>query len=123
MSRAGVVDFDILINLGISLGLTLALELAFALIFRVRQKRDLLLVCLVNIITNPVVVFLYYLASYAGDTVQMLVLIVLEVLAAVSEALFYKTYGEKIRHPVLFAAGANAFSFFIGKAINMLAYI
>ncbi|NLK86600.1 MAG: hypothetical protein GX279_03800 [Clostridiaceae bacterium] len=123
MSRAGAVGFDIFISLGISLGLTLVLELAFALIFRVRQKKELLLVCLVNIITNPAVVFLYYLAAYAGDIAQTLVLIILEVLAVVVEALFYKTYGEKIRHPVLLAVGANAFSFFVGKAVNMLVHI
>lgn len=123
IERAGVTGFEIFTSLGLSLGLTLVLELAFALIFMVRQKRDLLLVCLVNVITNPVVALVYYLASSAVYTVQTLALIALEVLAVVVEAVYYRSYGEKISHPVLFAVGANAFSFFIGKAINILAHI
>jgi hypothetical protein len=38
------------------------------------------------------------------------------------EALYYKTYSEQIRRPILFAIGANVFSFFIGRVINMLVY-
>lgn len=117
MGRAGVMGFEIFINLGISLGLTLGLELIFALIFMVRNKKDLLLVCLVNVITNPVVVFLYYLAGGRGG--PLLFLIALEVSAVIVEALYYRTYGGKIRHPVLLAVGANAFSFLLGKVIEM----
>ncbi len=118
MSRIGFFNFGLLANMGISLGLTIVLELMFSLVCRVRNRMDLLLVCLVNVITNPVVVFLYYLA--AGSSVSVAVLAVLEVLAVVVEAYFYKSYGEKISRPVLFALGANCFSFFIGKMIEVI---
>lgn len=116
MGRVVFMDFSVFADMGISLGLTLVLELIFALICMVRNKKDLLLVCLVNVITNPVVVFFYYLTFGKGGS--LLVLAVLEVLAVVIEALFYKSYGEKISRPILFAIGANAFSFFIGKVIE-----
>jgi|LSQX01.1.fsa_nt_gb hypothetical protein len=112
------MGFEILISLAISLGMTLVLELIFALVFRIRSKKELLLVCLVNVLTNPVVVFLYYLTVSRGGS--KLVLVVLEVLAVVVEAVCYKSYGEKICNPVLFAIGANAFSFFTGQGIGML---
>lgn len=117
MGSAGAMSFEIFKYMGISLGLTLALELIFALVCRVRNKKDLLLVCLVNVITNPVVVFLYYLT--VGKGWSLLVLALLEVLAVVAEALFYKSYAEKISRPVLFAIGANIFSFFTGKMIQV----
>lgn len=122
MNSVDVSGFEIFTGLLISLGLTLALELIFALISGIRREKDLLLVCMVNIITNPVVVFLYYLASRTNAAVQMLALIILEVLAVAVEALYYKTYSEQIRRPILFAIGANVFSFFIGRVINMLVY-
>lgn len=121
MGRVGFMGFGILADMGISLGLTLVLELIFALIFMIRNKKDLLLVCLVNVITNPVVVFLYYLAG--GKRGPLLLLVLLEAGAVTVEALYYKAYGGKIRHPVLFAAGTNAFSFLTGKVINTLFYI
>lgn len=44
----------------VSLGLTVALEEGFGWLTGVRDPWDILLVLLVNLLTNPAVVFLYY---------------------------------------------------------------
>jgi|GEM_PF-3496209 len=54
---------EIVGGLCISLALTLLLELVFAVVFGMRSKKDMLLVCLVNTATNPVVVFHFWQAG------------------------------------------------------------
>lgn len=99
--------------LGISLALTIGLELAWALLFRVRGRRDLMLVCLVNVLTNPPVVLLrFLLGSWA--------LLPLEAGAVLAEGLCYRAYGERIPHPWLFALSANLFSYGMGVVLNWL---
>jgi len=106
--------------LGVSLGLTLALEEGFALLCGIRHKKDLLLVCLVNIMTNPAVVLCYHLAGIYTSWSPVLVIAILEVSAFVVEGLYYKAYAVSIGHPFRFSALANAFSFGIGLVINRL---
>lgn len=50
---------EILLTLGTSLLLTLAVELSFAVLLGVRGSSALLLVALVNLATNPLVVYTY----------------------------------------------------------------
>ena len=45
-------------SLVLSLIMTWLLELAFAFLLRIRRGKDLLLILLVNLITNPAVVYL-----------------------------------------------------------------
>ena len=45
--------------LAISLGMTLVLELTFALFWGIRDHHDLWLAVFVNVLTNPIVVFVY----------------------------------------------------------------
>ena len=45
-------------SLALSLGLTLLLEIPAALILGLRRKEDILLVGLVNILTNPIIVLI-----------------------------------------------------------------
>ena len=54
-----------LLSMAAALGLTLVLELTFALIWGLRKK-ELLLVVLMNILTNPAVNLLYLLAYQVG---------------------------------------------------------
>jgi hypothetical protein len=109
----------LLLSLGISLGLTLALELLYALATGKRGK-DLVLVCLVNVITNPVVVLVYFLASAYTPLHPVFLKAALEIMAVVIEALYYRRYGVGYRHPLLFSMGANAFSFFSGELILLI---
>lgn len=105
--------------LGISLGMTILLEGLFAVTLCVRSKKDLLLVCMVNLLTNPPVVLGYYLAVYYTSWNPTLVKIPLELLAISVEAYYYKTRGQRFLHPVWFALIANLFSFSVGMIISM----
>lgn len=103
-----------------SLSLTLLLEEGFAVLSGIRQRKDLLLVCLVNIMTNPVVVLCYLLAISYTSWNPILVTIILEVSAFAVESMYYKAYAKTINHPFRFSALANLFSYSIGLIVSRL---
>ena len=106
-------------GLAISLGMTLAFELGYALLWGVRGKRELILAALVNVLTNPVVVFVYYFVWYRRlDVNRGVVTLILEIWAIVTEALLYRKYSRSISRPWLFSLSANAVSFAAGELIN-----
>jgi hypothetical protein len=106
--------------MGISLVLTIIFEEAFALAVGIRNKKDLLLICLVNILTNPAVVFLYHMAEYFTDFNYDLTILTLEAAAILVEAYYFKAYATKIRHPFQFSLGVNVFSYGIGWLLSYL---
>lgn len=108
------MDSELLAALAISLALTLVLEAGFFLLTGKRNRKDLLLVCLVNIVTNPAVVLLYWLASLYTDLNPVMVKAVLELFAVLAEGHYYKKYGQDFKRPYLFSVAANAFSFGMG---------
>ena len=115
----------LLFSLAVSLGLTLALESGFFLLIRQsakwrRERKDLLLVILVNIITNPVVVLLYWLTAMYTSWNAIIVLIALELFAVLFEGCYYNKYGLAFKKPYLFSAAANMFSFWTGMFIQLL---
>lgn len=106
-------------GLVISLLLTLILELGYALFWGIRDKHDLRLAVLVNVLTNPVVVFTVYFVRFRRLHVHYgWVTLIMEVLAVVTEALLYRKHARTIRRPWLFSLSANAFSFAMGELIN-----
>ncbi len=110
---------DLLISLTISLGMTLLLEAIFAAIAGVRTKSDYLLVCAVNIVTNPPVVLTYWFLKNFTSLPALPVKVVLEAAAVLVEAWYYRRYSHFGR-PLLFSLLANAFSFGIGAILNIL---
>ena len=106
--------------LGLSLGLTLAIELAVAFFFGIRDRKDILLVVLVNVLTNPVVVLCYWMADYYTVLPLLLVKAGLEIGAFLTEFLCYKQLGKNISHPLLLSLIANVVSFSIGEIINYI---
>ena len=109
----------VLISLTVSLGMTLVLELAFAAIVGVRTKKDLLLVCAVNVATNPPAVLIHLFCVAYAFCQPMLSTIGIEAAVILAEAYLYKRYSG-IRRPFLFALTANLFSFGIGAILNIL---
>lgn len=108
-------------GLAISLALTLVLELSYARFWGVRGRHDFLLAAAVNLLTNPVVVFVYYLVWYRRFQVnQGFVTLGLEIWAVVTEALLYRKFAKTIRRPWLFSLSVNAFSYAAGELINGL---
>jgi len=103
----------------ISLIATIALE---ALVFYASGKhdrKDLLLLVMVNIVTNPAVVLLYWFASDAGLNLALTTL-VLEAGAIITEGCYYKRYGRHFPRPFRFSIVANVFSYSIGFLAQLL---
>lgn len=114
------MGFWMIQTLLVSLLLTLVLELVFSFVVGVREGKDIGLVVLVNVLTNPCVVLVYYLNVYYFKWNRSVVTLILEVGAVAVEALYYKRYGKKIDRPFLFSICANVFSYFIGDLISYL---
>jgi len=112
----------LLTALAISLGLTLLFEVGFFLIIGKRDKKDLLLVVLVNTFTNPIVVLLYWIAYYRTNWNMITVLIPLEVFAVLAEGYIYSKNAITIKRPFLFSFAANVFSFSMGLIIQRLVF-
>ena len=102
-------------SLLLSLGLTLVLEGLYGLIWRLKERRDWLLLVAVNVVTNPIVVALYHLSNG-----HWLVVAALEVAAVLAEWLAYRRWGRETRPAFLFALCANCFSFFSGLLLSYL---
>lgn len=106
--------------LAVSLGLTLVLEELFALVWGLRGKREMETVALVNILTNPPVVLLYYTAVGLLGWNALAVTAVLETAAVLVEWRYYRLCSEQLTRPFWFALLANAFSYGAGCLINLL---
>lgn len=100
----------------ISLVLTLFIELAFALLWGIRRK-DLLLVALVNVLTNPLVVLVHSLLLPCGFLVHTLLP---ELWAVGTEAAIYCRKRTHIPRPVLFGILANIFSYSAGVLLQLI---
>jgi len=109
---------DLLVALALSLAITLILETGFFLLTGKRNKKDLLLVILVNTHTNPLVVLLHWLASRHTNWNMVIVTIALEAYAVLAEAFLYKRYAQSIKRPLIFSFAANAFSYLIGVLVQ-----
>jgi len=112
----------VITSLAVSLLLTLIFEIGFyfAVKNRTCNKKDLLLLVLVNVITNPVVVSVYWLVRlYTGLNVY-LAIVPLEVGAVFIEGWHYKRYGQDFKHPYVFSVFANGFSYGLGVLIQIL---
>ena len=112
----------LLTALASSLLWTLALELGFYLCSRccVRRRvigRDVLLVVLVNVLTNPAVVLLYWLAMWYTGLPRIAVIVVLEISAVLIEGRHYRMRSRDLRRPMLFSIAANALSYGIGTLL------
>jgi hypothetical protein len=102
------------VALALSLGLTLLLEAGFFLLTGKRDGKDLLLLVVVNVLTNPAVVLTYWLAPH------QLMKIPLELSVVFTEGFLYKKYGRGYKRPYLFSIAANAFSFGTGVVLQRI---
>ena len=114
-----MVNKELTVALVISLAATIILESGFFFLVGKRNKKDLLLVVLVNVLTNPIVVLLYWLSVLYTDINSVIVKAALEIFAVLVEWYYYKRYAQDIRKPFLFSLAANAFSFAIGVLIQL----
>lgn len=104
----------------VSLGLTLLVEVPFAYAWGLRDRRNLTVAVLVNVLTNPAVVLLYFLISARTGWPRLAVQLPLEALAVAVEAVCYRACGENVRRPGLLALCANGVSYGVGLCLNAL---
>ena len=107
-----------------SLLLTLIAELFLAAALKVHSGKDLVVIALVNCLTNPIVNYCYYWAVYwfsARNVYTFLILLGLEAFAVITEFLLYKhllSY-ERIA-PLKLSLLLNGASFLLGLLLNIL---
>lgn len=111
---------ELLPILGLSLGFTILIEEAFALAMGIRSSRGLLLVFLVNLLTNPAAVLCNYIFAYYAQMNILIIKIPIELAVILIEGLYFRKYAGSIKKPFLFSATANIFSFGTGLILNAI---
>lgn len=103
-----------------SLICTIIIELVVSIILGIRNKKDILNVILVNIITNPLVAVIpVYFNFFYSLKMRNIALIILEILTLIFEGYIYKKYlNFKKLNPFLISLILNCGSYFIGEVIN-----
>lgn len=104
----------------IALVLTIIIELSFALLVKIRNKTDLLIVILAQIITNPLVVLISNWCFFHTQLQPLIYQIPLEILAILAEWKIYQKFTKTITRPFLFALTANLISYMIGWGLSWL---
>ncbi len=111
---------NLLHTFGYSLLMTIILELPIALIFGIRKK-DILLVLLVNILTNPAVVYLNLLLCGIFPRSSVYIWqIPLELSVIAVEGFCYSYFAKTASRPWLLSVVANCFSYGCGILINII---
>lgn len=98
---------------------TIIIELLLALILGIRDKKDILNIILVNVMTNPLLVSLTTYITYNRIFNRILFIIIMEVLVVIIEGFTYKKILKfKKINPYVLSLILNASSYFIGELIN-----
>lgn len=104
----------------VSLLLTIAVELAVAIVcFAIRGKNKILLVTLVNVLTNPPAVLVCWLGRrYLPNAAALPVQLLVEIAVMTVEAWIYCSFAKKrqweIDHPVRLSVMANLCAWLFG---------
>jgi hypothetical protein len=111
---------DLLQVMLISLGLTVVLEVIFVLALKNRDIRLLVLIVLINILTNPPTVLIYTLLTQYGNFSPLYITLGLEMLVIFVEYRYLKSYRENMKYPLWLSIGMNVFSYTAGRIINSI---
>lgn len=104
----------------LSLLVTILLESIFVFIIGIRDKRNLILITLVNVLTNPTAVLLYYLLYNFTFFSNYIITITIELTVVLVEYIYVRKYSENIKNPLWISLGMNTFSYLVGKGINTI---
>ncbi len=106
---------------GISLFLTLLVEGLVAFLWGLRGKKNLLVVLLVNVLTNPLAVLVYWLYQVYAGVHSLPVQVIIELVVVIVEIYIYRSFAEddrfQIPRPIGLAIVANVLSWGIGRLI------
>ena len=102
--------------------LTVLIELLLALIIGIKSKKDIIIVILVNLFTNPLVTIIPFIFNiYCGIMYKKISLIILEILVVLLEGYIYKkSLNIKKLNPYLLSLILNISSYGVGLIINYL---
>ena len=105
------------------LPITIIVECILASIFKFKIK-DLVIVLLVNILTNPLLVSITFsIGTFFGNTYRGIATLVLEILVVIVEGFIYKkVLNEKKINPYLLSLIFNIGSYLTGGLINYIFY-
>ena len=109
---------ELIVPFALALGLTLIVELPLAALLRFKRE-DLLIVLLVNLVTNPCAMLLYYGLRMLLSWNPLRIQLPIECAAVLSEALVYRI-GTARQHPVLLSLLLNGASYLAGLLVNQL---
>lgn len=103
-----------LLMFGSSLGVTLLIEGVVGWCFGLRNREQLLLLLLVNVLTNPAAVWLHTFVGIPQIPIEIAVVII--------ECYVYQIFRKShaIPHPLLLSLTANGVSWGLGLLIQML---
>jgi hypothetical protein len=103
---------------------TIIVEVIVSLLLKVRDKKDILNIILVNIMTNPLLVSItVYINIFYGLKYKNIIIYPLEILVVLVEGLVYKRYLKyKKINPYLLSFILNISSYLIGLFINIIIY-
>ena len=103
-----------------SLLFTIIIEILVALIIGIRNKKDIINILLVNLLTNPIVTSIPIVFNvYFGILSRNIVLYTLEILTFLIEGIIYfKTIKYRKINPFLISLILNLSSYFIGELLN-----
>lgn len=103
---------------------TIIVEVIVSLFLKVRDKKDILNIILVNIMTNPLLVSItVYINIFYGLKYKNIIIYPLEILVVLVEGLVYKRYLKyKKINPYLLSLILNISSYLIGLFINRIIY-
>lgn len=102
---------------------TIIIELLVALILKVKDKKDILNIILVNTMTNPLLVSLTVYITYNRLFNRTISIIILEFLVVLIEGFTYKKVLKyKKINPFILSLILNFLSYFIGEIINYFIY-
>ena len=116
--------FSVIVQMIFNLLMTVLIEVTVALILKVRNGYDIVLIVLINCVTNPILNFLMngfiYFVSFENLAVNTL-LILLEITVIISEGLFFcKNINCGKINPFLFSLILNGSSFATGEIITII---
>jgi len=107
-----------------SLFFTILIELCVALLLRIKNKKDIINIILVNVVTNPIVVlFPYIVGLHHGNTYRYITLLSLEIMAIIFEGFIYNKFLKynKLNSYIL-SLILNIASYILGIFINNIIY-
>ena len=106
-------------NMLISLTITVIIEIIIAMLWKLRLKSDFETVVLVNLLTNPLIVFcVLSIRFWTGNAPALGLVLGMEMIVWIVEGWIYRFKLIGLNRPYAFAISANIASYGIGCIIN-----